>query len=263
MTISGASKKLMRNVQVVYLALILISSPVYANLIQNGSFTTGSFSGWTVFTTANGSLGVGALPRITSFDVSGTGPTITAEFQVGQITSDATGAGAGGGIEQAVTTDAGMYHFSADIAALSTRRDPDAGTISVLVDGITEDTVNFGPINTTPPFVSFLQGTLEFSSYLTAGIHEIEILVTRSFQNSTFTPDQFITNITLVDPDPVPEPPTWTILCAALAALTIASRLARRHHSRRRPVAQVSCRGRHDRLAQDLRDAVEHLGWGR
>jgi hypothetical protein len=65
MTTSGVSKKLVLNVQMVSLALIVISSPVYANLIRNGDFATGDFTDWTLFTTAHGSLGVGPLPRIT------------------------------------------------------------------------------------------------------------------------------------------------------------------------------------------------------
>ena len=157
MTTSGVSKKLMLNVQMVCLALIVISSPVYANLIRNGDFATGDFADWTLFTTAHGSLGVGPLPRITLFDVSGTSPTIAAEFQVGQVI---LGPRAGGGIEQIVTTDAGLYRFRADIAAFSTRVDPDAGNVSVLVDNISEDTVNFGPINSKPPFMPLLRGPL-------------------------------------------------------------------------------------------------------
>jgi hypothetical protein len=69
MTTSGVSKKLMLNVQMVCLALIVISSPVYANLIRNGDFATGDFTAWTLFTTAHGSRGVGLyqdLPCSTS-----------------------------------------------------------------------------------------------------------------------------------------------------------------------------------------------------
>jgi hypothetical protein len=104
-----------------------------------------------------------ASARITSFDVSGTGPTIAAEFQVGQITLDSKGARAGGGIEQAVTTDAGLYRFDADVAGFSTHVDPDAGNVTVLVDGVSGDTVNFGPILTTPPFMPLLRGLIPLS----------------------------------------------------------------------------------------------------
>jgi hypothetical protein len=225
---------MMLRMSAIFLALIALSSPLHANLIQNGSFSTGDFTDWTVFSTANGSLGARPLPRITSFDVSGTGPTIAAEFQVGQITSDPTGTRAGGGIKQAVMTYAGLYQFSADIAALSTRVNADAGNMSVLVDGISEDTVNFGPILTNPPFMPLLRDTLTFTTFLSAGMHEIEILITRSLQNSNLTPDQFITNITLVDPDPVPEPAAWTILCVALVALAIARSRSFQHQARRR-----------------------------
>ena len=225
---------MMLRMSAIFLALIALSSPLHANLIQNGSFSTGDFTDWTVFSTANGRLGIRPLPRITSFDVSGTGPTITAEFQVGQITSDPTGPRAGGGIEQVVTTDAGVYSFSADIAALSTRGDPDAGSVSVLVDGILQDTVNFGPIIASRPFMPLLRDTLAFTTSLNAGMHELEILITRSLQTVDLSADQFITNITLVDPDPVPEPATWTILVVALVALAIARSHSFQHQARRR-----------------------------
>jgi hypothetical protein len=226
----------------VLLALIVLSSPLRANLIQNGSFVTGNFGGWTLFTTANGSLGIGQLPRITLFDISGIGPTITAEFQVGQITSDTSGSRAGGGIKQVVTTDAGLYSFSADIAVLSIRGDPDAGSVSVLMDGILEDAVDFGPISVSHrPFTPLLRDTLAFTTSLSAGMHDVEILFTRSLQTVELSADQFITNITLVDPDPVPEPAGWTILSVALVALAIArSRLSQHQGWRRHLVAQRS-----------------------
>jgi hypothetical protein len=235
---------MMLKMPAVFLALIVLSSHLHANLIQNGSFATGNFGGWTLFTTSNGSLGIRPFPRITSFDVSGTGPTITAEFQVGQITLDPSGSRAGGGIEQVVTTDAALYRFSGDIAALSSIGDPDAGNISVLIDGVIQDTVNFGPVNATRPFMPLLRDTLTFTASLSAGMHGIELLFTRSLPNADLSPDQFITNITLaavpqVDPDPVPEPATWTILGGSLGALAIASRLAR-HQSRRRPMPRTS-----------------------
>jgi len=237
---------MMLRMSAIFLIVIVLSSPLHANLIQNGSFSTGDFTGWTRFTTENGSLGIRQLPRITSFDVAGTGPTITAEFQVGQITVDSTGTRAGGGIEQVVATDAGLYRFDADIAGLTTHPDPDVGNVSVLVDGISEDTVNFGPRNLSRPFMPLQRDTLTFTTSLSAGMHEIEILITRNLQNSMLSPDQFITNITLapvppIDPDPVPEPATWTILGAALAGLAIARRRLSQHQGRRRHlVAQRS-----------------------
>jgi hypothetical protein len=140
-----------------------------------------------------------------------------------------------------VTTDAGLYSFSADIAALSTHGDPDAGSVSVLVDGILQDTVNFGPIIISRPFTPLLRDTLAFTTSLSAGMHELEILITRSLQTVDLSADQFITNITLVDPDPVPEPAAWTILSVALVALAIARRRLSQHQGpRRHLVAQRS-----------------------
>jgi hypothetical protein len=233
-------KEMIVRMPAVLLVLVVLSSPLRANLIQNGSFATGDFTDWTRFTTTNGSLGIGQLPRITSFDVSGTGPTIAAEFQVGQITPDPTGSQAGGGIKQVVTTDAGSYSFSADIAALSGRGDPDAGSVSVLMDGIPQDTVNFGPIlDSSRPFTPLLRDTLAFTITLSSGMHELEILVTRSLQTIDLSPDQFITNITLVDPDSIPEPATWPILGVALAALMIGRHRLSQHQGQRRHLASA------------------------
>jgi hypothetical protein len=52
----------------------------------NGNFGTGDLTGWTVFTTSNGTNGTFngvALPNVVSFDTTGTGATNSALFEVG------------------------------------------------------------------------------------------------------------------------------------------------------------------------------------
>jgi hypothetical protein len=237
--------EMMLKITVIIFVLIAISSPLRANLIQNGNFATGDFTDWVFFATANGISGVAPLPEITLFDISGTGLTTTAEFQAGQVTYQGWGHPAGGGIAQTVSIIAGVFSFKADIAVQAIYPNLDSGTFSVLVDGLSKDSVNFGPIDYSPPFDGpLLRGTLAFTSALSAGSHEIEILITRNFIESDFTPEQFITDISLVpqatDPQPpdpqatmTPEPATWTILGAALAALSVSCRrLVRRHRGR-------------------------------
>jgi hypothetical protein len=73
-----------------------------AAIVTNGDFATGDFTGWTLFTTANGSLGESeGLPAVTSFNVTGAGAQNAATFQVGEVVP---GSGQqGGGITQTVT----------------------------------------------------------------------------------------------------------------------------------------------------------------
>jgi hypothetical protein len=217
---------MMRKMPVLCLAFIVISSASHANLIQNGNFATGDFTDWMLVTTMNGSLGVGGLPQVISFDVTGTGPTDAAEFNVGQANFQFEGPRAGGGIEQVVTVNAGSYNFSANISVNALSPNVDGGSFSVLVDGVSEDSVNFGPMDYDPPFDGpLLRSTLAFPTALSTGPHEIEILITRDFQNGLFTPDQFITNISLVPQGPaIPEPATWTILGVALVAMRLSRR---------------------------------------
>jgi hypothetical protein len=73
--------EMMLKITVIISVLIAISSPLRANLIQNGNFATGDFTDWVFFATANGISGVAPLPEITLFDISGTGLTTTADFK--------------------------------------------------------------------------------------------------------------------------------------------------------------------------------------
>ena len=102
----------------VALAFVMVAPATSANaeLILNGNFSTGDFTGWSLFTTANGTIGSNPDPRVTSFDVTGSGSQNAAEFQVGQINFD-FGHQEGGGLTQSITTLNGILQFSASIAA--------------------------------------------------------------------------------------------------------------------------------------------------
>ena len=54
-------------------ASLALASPANAELIQNGGFVTNDFTGWSLFTTANGTLGHSPAPGVVSFDVTGSG----------------------------------------------------------------------------------------------------------------------------------------------------------------------------------------------
>lgn len=92
---------------------LLLSCAANAAVV-NGDFATGDFTGWTTFTTSGGSLGPVDANTVTSFDVSGTGASQAARFQVGQSGGSFD---QGGGIYQSVVVGAGTLSVSADIAA--------------------------------------------------------------------------------------------------------------------------------------------------
>src|ERR1700693_6125776 len=86
------------------------------NLLTNGAFQSGDLTGWTVFTTSNGSNGPGAFPFVSSFDVTGGGAQNAAQFQVG-IASGPILVEGGGGLYQDLNSGAGMLDVSFDFAS--------------------------------------------------------------------------------------------------------------------------------------------------
>jgi hypothetical protein len=187
-----------------------------AAIVTNGDFATGDFTGWTLFTTPNGSLGPSGsgLPAVTSFNVTGSGAQNAATFEVGQVVFDGTQQG--GGITQMVTLPGGSISFSADVASLGDTTvnavNSEGGVFKVLLDGVTEDTLDIGPINPN----AVIRDILSFTTTESAGAHTLEILITRPFTNPSpgDTPDQFITNIEIAAA--VPEPASLALLAAGL-----------------------------------------------
>src|SRR4051794_15573680 len=104
----------MRNVFFVVLVAVatavaaLFVAAAAAAAVVNGDFESGDLTGWTTFTTANGTLGT---PAVVSFDTTGTGASRAAQFNVGENTY--TGVYEGGGIYQIVNAT-GLFTVSAD-----------------------------------------------------------------------------------------------------------------------------------------------------
>jgi hypothetical protein len=211
---------LLKCVCIALLCLAFACSPSTADpikLVQNGDFATGDFTDWTLFTTSsNGSLGFAPVPDVISFDVTGSGATNAARFQVGQVTVSRFGVQEGGGLAQNVLTGPGTFMFTANIAAFWLASlagfNGDAGTFSAVLDGVTLARTSFGNITDQQT----LRGVLSFTSDLLAGSHDLEILMTRGFTNHgtpgsglTFgdTPFQFVTNISLQECDGCPITP--------------------------------------------------------
>jgi hypothetical protein len=213
----------MRNqiVASIVVALVVVgSASAHANLIANGDFATGTFADWTLATTANGSFGPAPpLPQVTSFNVTGSGATNASQFQVGEVNFDGTQQG--GSLSQLITTTAGTLNFSAAIAAegdtVGGSSNTEGGVFSVLLDGVTLDTVDIGAIGAN----AIIRGNLTFTDSVTPGSHDLEILVTRPFTSGTLglTPSQFITDVTATQAVAVPEPASLTLLAASLVGV--------------------------------------------
>jgi hypothetical protein len=192
---------------------------VNANLVANGGFTTGDFTDWTLFTTSNGTLGPPPNPEVSLFNVTGGGAQDAATFNVGVVAFPDVNQG--GGIYQNITTVGGTLDFSAAIASSSATNNKDGGTFEVLLDGTVLDTYSFGTVDNTTE-----QSSLSFNTTVTPGLHELEILVVRSFLSggNGVTPNEYITNISAIQNSTVvPESSTWAMMLIGFAGLGVVS----------------------------------------
>lgn len=201
---------------------LALSVSAFGSIVFNGDFGTGDLTGWTVYTTANGSNGTG-LPDVVSFNTTGAGASNSAQFNVGEVSF--TGAQAGGGLIQLVTLAAGEYNFFANIAAQNSPlgSNSELGVFSVLINGVTEGTTDLGffaGANTIE--LSTLGGTF---SVATPGVYQLQILITRPYLSVIgTTPGQYLTNVSISSS---PEPATFVLGGLGLAGLALV-RLRRR-----------------------------------
>lgn len=217
---------------VTVLATFFGASAARAGLI-NGGFDTGDLSGWTTFTTGNGTLGVGG--GVDVFDVDGDGVADPgAHFQAGQAVWGSA-AWEGGGIGQSVALGAGGLTLSADIAASAPAWGNNSGGVfALLFDGLVVATHDFGPI----VLGDVKRATLSASFDVTAGFHDVGLLVTRPYWVGSTSPLQHVDNVRLGGaaleiatfgdpPAQVPEPGSITLLGLGLLGLARARRRRR------------------------------------
>ena len=187
------------------------------SVLTNGDFETGDLTGWTPFVTSNGSNGAG-LPDVVSFNTTGSGASLAAHFNVGEV--NFTMLPEGGGLSQTFILGApGVYSYFANIGSQDDANginiNSDAGTYSILIDGTTLASDSLGGFATVNQIIlATLSGTVSLS----AGPHTIEVLITRDFTSlGAETPDEYVDNISLSST--APEPCTFALVALAIVGL--------------------------------------------
>ena len=148
----------------------------------NGDFEATDLTGWTPFTTTNGTLGPG-YPQVVLFDTNNDGtPTSSAQFSVGQASNageTTDNVWEGGGIYQTVHLAEGEYLITADIAvAFGIPQQGIAtpgGLFELLVDDVVVANHNFGDVYKNTTQHSLLASVPVYST----SYHEIRFRITR------------------------------------------------------------------------------------
>ena len=186
----------------------LISGVVLAEdkPLINGDFETEDMTGWTTFTTTNGTLGPG-YPRVVLFDTNGDGTaTYSAQFSVGQEKNENL-TKRGAGIYQNVHLAEGEYQITTDIAVgFGTPEVGSAtqgGLFELLVDGVVVASHNFGYVDAGTARTSLLASVPIY----TTGAYEIRIRITRP-GNPPPELNQYIDNVLLSGGEVPTDPAT-------------------------------------------------------
>lgn len=190
--------------------------------LLSGDFQSGDLSNWTMFTTGNGTLGSGH-PTISNFDVAGSGVYSSAlGLSVGYLTPPCSFPGIyclapteGGGIRQTGVFSGGLTLLRADVAVTNSNLygglNGDGGTFSLFLDGLLLDSYSVEKIAAG----TVQRGHLNFTSFVSAGSHTLEVLVTRHHSES-LSLTQYIDNVTV---SAVPAPTTASLVGLGMLAL--------------------------------------------
>lgn len=135
------------------------------------------------------------------------------------------GVQAGGGLYQDITTTAGTLFLSADVAAHGAYySNSEGGVFSVVLDGVSLGYWDAGYIGSNKT----LRREIDAVAIVSAGIHQVEFLVTRPYVVSD-TPEQYLTNLVAWQTGTAaPEPSTWAMMLSGFAALGLADYRASR-----------------------------------
>ncbi len=205
----------------VSVALLSLSCHVHSgpivNLLTNGAFETGDFTGWTSFTTPDGIIG---SQQVTDFDVVEGAVSPAAEFTVRK--SSSTASAAGGGVFQTVAHTGGDLALSVDVASTigagSTTQF--SGIYSLIFDGNVIDTVDFPRITGGETLRAQLSGSV---LGLAPGNYDFRLQVVRDIDvKSSAQPRLYFDNAAATVM--VPLPGTLAILGIGALGLIITCR---------------------------------------
>jgi hypothetical protein len=194
--------------------LVLVAAQAgAANLLTNGSFQSGDFTGWTLGTTADGTAGAG-FPVIAPYPPN---PAMnSAKYEVGQVNSN--GLFEGATLSQSFTTTGGSATLSFLWTAMGDgiHQNAEGGLFELVLDGSVIASHDVGTINPNDT----LSGTLSDTLNLSAGSHTFEIEILRNFlSNPGNTPYQYVTGADAEAAGGVPEPGTLMLLGSGVVGL--------------------------------------------
>lgn len=182
-----------------FILILLSITKANANLINNGDFETGDLTGWTVFTTPNGTNGFW-MPKVVDFDTCADEEySSSAKFKVGKIWCWGSG---GGGIYQFVNIPAGQYELSVCTAVLDEKGccgDMDGGLFELIFDDEIVDSYYYGFVAKGITYRHELSADLSLDI---SGDHEIKIRITRNNRSLCGSPYQYIDCVNMITPEP-------------------------------------------------------------
>ncbi len=179
------------------------------NLIVNGSFQSGDFTGWTLGTTPNGTAGAG-FPVVAAWPLGGANAW---EGEVGEVNFDGTQQGAT--LTQSFNSAGGAASLSMAWAVSSPfAGNADGGEFTMILNGVQIAQYDTNSVNQG----DLINGTLSANANLVSGTNTLEIDITRRYITvPDLTPLQYVTNVDVEGT--VPEPGSLILMGSGVLGL--------------------------------------------